>query len=172
MEKITTLTDQDVGLRTKKEFVQKRERHAARAIVFKAGKVALLHARRDRYYKLPGGGVEDGEDILETLEREILEEVGAQIEVTDEVGIIIEKRAKNGLLQTSHCYIGEKVGKLRKPKFTKSELAEGFEIVWANNIDDAIALVESAHPRSSGGKFMRTRDALLLRAARELILVK
>ncbi len=172
MKLLATLTDQSVGTNSTDVFVQQRERHAARAVVLMDGKVALLHAKRDDYYKLAGGGVEEGEDFKTALEREILEEVGATIKVTDELGIIVEQRAKDGLLQISHCYIGNQVGDLAEPNYTEKELAEGFEVVWADDINKAIKLVKNAARNTNGSKFMVARDLLFLETARDVLLGK
>jgi 8-oxo-dGTP pyrophosphatase MutT (NUDIX family) len=60
-------------------------RTAARAIVFDGEKVALIHIIEHGYYMLPGGGT-DGDDLQTGLAREILEELGCEVEITGEVG--------------------------------------------------------------------------------------
>lgn len=58
------------------------ERRAARAVIFDAaGKVALLHTERLGYWKLPGGGIEEGEDWQQALLREALEEIGYPVKL-------------------------------------------------------------------------------------------
>jgi 8-oxo-dGTP pyrophosphatase MutT (NUDIX family) len=144
-------------------------REAARAIVVDAsGQVALLWVGKHGYHKLPGGGVEDGEDIAQALEREILEEIGCHAEVADELGQIVEYRDKWGQKQTSYCYVAKQVGEKGEPDFTKEELDDGFEIVWAANLDDAINLLENDKPDNYVGMFIRTRDLQFLRAAKNL----
>jgi 8-oxo-dGTP diphosphatase len=143
-------------------------RHAARAVITdNDGKVALLHARQRDYYKLPGGGVEQNEDIQKALEREIIEEVGCHATVTGELGIVEEWRDFHELHQISHCFVTQLAGDKGTPGFTESEIEEGFEVVWAEDIDSAIGLVESIDISKADleVKFMTRRDAAILRVA-------
>ncbi len=87
-----------------------RTRQAARAILFDGQKIALLHVTKLNYHKLPGGGVESGEDIETALKRECLEEVGTEIEVGKEIGSIVEYRGQFNLVQTSHCLVVRVLG--------------------------------------------------------------
>ena len=54
------------------------ERHAARGIVTKGENILLLYTQRYHDYSLPGGGIDEGEDEIEGLIRELKEETGAQ----------------------------------------------------------------------------------------------
>lgn len=142
------------------------ERYAARAIVAdKNGRIALLHVGKYNYHKLPGGGVEPGENIERALERELLEEVGCQAEVTGELGEIIEYRDEWNQKQTSYCYLARQIGEAGQPDFTEKELSEGFAAVWTENVTDAIQLLEQDIPEDYGGKFIVTRDLTFLKAA-------
>ena len=51
-------------------------RPSVRGILTKDGKIAMMHSCKYDYYKLPGGGVEPGESLEETLVREVQEESG------------------------------------------------------------------------------------------------
>ena len=51
-------------------------RPSVRGIVIKDGKIALMHSLKYDYYKLPGGGIEEGEELEDTLIREVKEESG------------------------------------------------------------------------------------------------
>lgn len=144
------------------------KREAARAVVSdNAGKIALLRVGLYDYHKLPGGGVDDGEDIPTALERELLEEIGCKAEVTGEVGEITEYRDQFELEQISYCFVATQIGEKGEPDFTEKELREKFSIVWTDNIDSAIALLEQDKPTNYEGKFIQKRDLALLKAAKE-----
>ena len=56
-------------------------RPAAYAILVHQGKLLLLKMRQTGKYHLPGGGIQVGERMEETLKREVKEEAGIEIEV-------------------------------------------------------------------------------------------
>ncbi|MBP6917065.1 NUDIX domain-containing protein [Candidatus Saccharibacteria bacterium] len=145
-----------------------RNRKAARAVVFdNTGKIALLKVGLYKYHKLPGGGIEEGEDVQTALERELLEEIGCKAEVTSEIGEIIEYRDQFELKQTSYCFIAKQIGIKGEPNFTEKELREQFSIVWVSDIHAAISLLEQDLPTNYEGKFIQRRDLTSLKTARD-----
>lgn len=147
-----------------------RERHAARAVLFdKDGRVALLYAAKQGYYKLPGGGVEENEDIQAALARELLEEVGAQARVIGEMGRVEEWRVltEGNLHQISDAYEAEVIGDVGEPDFTEGEIAEGFRVEWVDTVNRAIELVENALNHSDPRvRSMAMRDSAILRSGK------
>jgi ADP-ribose pyrophosphatase YjhB (NUDIX family) len=173
MNTILTLTDQDfVPDAPAGDRDSYWHRYAARAVVTDDdGAVAIMHAKVNGYYKLPGGGIDEGEEVLDALHREIREEVGVKIRVTGEIGIVEEHRDFIPMNQTSYAYLATVDGKKGQPDYTEEELAAGFEIVWAQDIDAAIALIDiSTDPHDvRGNVFMQRRDLVILQTAKKLL---
>ena len=102
-------------------------RQAARAVVFdRDGRVALLNVSKKNYHKLPGGGIEAGESVLDALKRECREEIGCEIEVMGEIGEIVEYLKMFNINQTSFCYMAKLVGEKGEPAFMPDEIEDGF----------------------------------------------
>ena len=127
MEHIKTINLENVSENETKSY---KIREAARAVVFDTnGLVALLHATKNFYYKLPGGGMEKGETMEEALDRECVEEIGCHCKITRELGITTEYCKQFELVKISYCYLAEIVGEKGNPKLEASEIEEGFETV-------------------------------------------
>lgn len=167
MERLLIIHDTDVGSDTP-DPAKYRERVAARAVVFdQDNNVALLHATVLNYHKLPGGGIDEGEDVIAALKRECLEEIGCKIENIVELGSIEEFRNKISLHQWSHCYTARVVGEKGTPHLEEDEVAEGFETVWMP-LTDAIKTLESElNSDVYLARFMTRRDLTFLKAAHE-----
>jgi 8-oxo-dGTP pyrophosphatase MutT (NUDIX family) len=147
-------------------------REAARAVVLdEDGNIALLYASLKKYYKLPGGGLENAEDKLIGLQRECREEIGCDIEVMGEIGRVVEYRKMFNLKQISYCYFAHVKGSKGIPEFTESELQDGFEIVWLPYRDALTSVSENLTDDKEGKLYIIPRDTALLKAA-EAFLVK
>lgn len=138
-------------------------REASRAILFdNQNLIPLLFVSKLKLHKLPGGGIEVGETRKQALIREIKEEAGCDIEITGEIGSIIEYRSKLNLKQTSYCYLG-KITTKGEPKLEPDEIEEGYETKWVT-LAQAINLIKNDHPTDYAGKFIVQRDLTFLKA--------
>ncbi len=148
-----------------------KEREAARAVMLDSnGQVYLLNVSKHGYHKLPGGGIDEDEEIKQALERELMEEVGCKAEIVAELGTVVEFRDYDdgGLKQTSYCYLAKQVGEQIDSALEEGELDEGMFEVKAKNIDEAITLLSNDKPDNLEGKFIQRRDITFLKAAKEV----
>jgi len=145
-------------------------RRAARAILLdNEGKVFLIHVALHGYHKLPGGGIKQDEEIEHALARELMEEVGCQAEIVDEVGEIVEYRDYEKMVQTSYCFIARQVGDKVSNSMEEDEIANGMTELKADSIDHAVQLMETDRPKNIGEEFMHRRDLKFLQKAQQLL---
>lgn len=111
-------------------------RRAARAIIIEEEKILVVRSRFG-YYKLPGGGVEEGESLTEALVREVAEETGyINCGINEEIGIVSEQRPdhtshENHFHMVSHHFLCELANKeTAAQSLIGYELEEGYEPVW------------------------------------------
>jgi 8-oxo-dGTP diphosphatase len=163
MKLIASLTDKDVGEKAVRvdKFV---DRKAVRAVIFdKEGKVAIMKVEKEGAYKIPGGGVDEGESLIDALKREVEEESGASIKNIKELGRIVEERTVYPLRQESFCYTADVVS-VGKTSFTKNEKNAGFSVLWMST-NDAIKAFESVVPNKYKAKFVSKREFIILKEA-------
>ena len=162
MELLKEIKDQEI------EEDNLKIREASRAVLFDENNlIPMLFVSKYNYHKLPGGGIDEGEDQETALVREVLEEVGSEIKINSELGKIIEVRSKFNLKQTSYCYLG-KITSKGKPNFTEKELSQSFKIVWLT-LSEAISNVENDQPENYEGSFIQKRDLTFLKKAQEML---
>ncbi len=143
-------------------------REASRAVLFDDNHlVPLIYVSKHNYHKLPGGGIEEGEDKIKALVREIHEEVGSEIEVKEEIGKIVEYRFEYRLKQTSYCYLGKVISK-GTSNYTQKEKERGFRLIWVPLIK-AIELVENDNVTEYSPSFIHKRDITFLKQALRII---
>ena len=87
-------------------------RPSVRGIIIRDGKIAMVHSLKYNYYKFPGGGIENGENHLEVLIREVREESGLVVipDTVREYGLVhrIQKGEKEDVfIQDNYYYLCE-----------------------------------------------------------------
>jgi len=169
MKQLVTIRPTDVGAASNPD-TSLRERQAARAVMLRQdGGVYLIHMKTRGYYKLPGGGIEEGEDPEAALHRELVEECGTDGTIIQEVGMVEEFREHHGLHQLSYCYLVRQKGGHVLPEYEQHEKNDGAELCIADSLEEAIRLVEEFVPTDDECRFMQRRDSVLLKEAERLL---
>lgn len=105
-------------------------RPSVRGIIIRDGRIAMMHSCRYDYYKLPGGGIEPGESLEETLVREVQEESGLVVKKDSirEFGYVkrVEKGKREDIFIQENFYF----------------LCEAEEALGQRNLDDYEAFEE------------------------------
>ena len=153
----STTTNGPRAIGVKAEGVQYVDRHAVR-IITKSDKdeIVIIYAKKGNYYKLPGGGVEKGEDHRIAGEREAMEETGCKVTLDRDCFAVTEEW-RNDLHQISYCYAARLVEDTGAIELTEDELVDGLQHEWIS-IRAAIEKMKASQATSELGRFIRERD--------------
>ena len=151
------------------------ERHAARGIVINGEDILLLYTKRYHDYSLPGGGIDEGEDEIEGLIRELKEETGAQgvRNVTafaryDEYRPWYKADA-DIIHMISHCYVCDIDDELGETALESHEVHNGMIPRWMN-IYEAIAHNEDVIANSDKKGLSIERETFMLKVIAERLM--
>ncbi|MEZ8824763.1 NUDIX hydrolase [Vibrio sp. 10N.261.55.A7] len=151
------------------------KRNAARSIVVSGEDILLLYTERYHDYTIPGGGIDEGEDIIAGMVRELEEETGAQnIRGIKPFGIVEEfrpwyKNNANVMHMISYCYTCKIDRVLGETNYEDYEVKNGMKAVWIN-IHEAIAHNEKTMAESDKKGMSIERETYLLHlVAKELL---
>lgn len=143
-------------------------RNAARAIVLDGEDILLLYTERYHDYTIPGGGLDEGEEVIAGMVRELKEETGAEsIRDIEPFGIYEEFRPwhKNNadvVHMISYCYTCKVDRELGDTAHEHHEVQNGMEPVWMN-IYEAIAHNERTMAESPKKGMSIERETFLLK---------
>lgn len=143
-------------------------RPATRAIITSQSRILLLYTQRYDDYSLPGGGVDEGESLIDALVREVKEETGART-VTNVIpfGVYEEyqrwhKPDYDTVHIVSHCYVCDICGEFDEPEMEHYEVSNGMQPQWIE-ISQAIAHNEAVLANSDKQGQSLLRETRLLR---------
>ncbi len=117
-------------------------REAVRAIIIRDGLVLLMFSEKDQMYGTPGGGITLNESKLDTLYRELLEEVGAKsVKIIEYLGYTEEIRESRSLkgkvLKINSYYYQVDVLQFVSANLEEHEEEMGLKPRWVG-VDEAI----------------------------------
>ena len=142
----------------------KAPRLTARAIVKNQdGLYAVMYAHKFNLYSLPGGGVEDGEDVLTALRREIYEETGCVCDEVKELGIVAENRACLDYTQINYYYVVTTTHQPGENHLTESEQASRTVVQW-HPFEEMVRLINEQEFDRVQAKYLKARDVAALKA--------
>lgn len=169
MNCIRVLVDEDFGLKSIK-FNNPRIRKGARGIIINSdGKIAVFNKANKNEYKLPGGGIDEGENPEVAFKREALEETGCDIEIIKSLGTIEEHKSLDNFKQTSYVFVAKVINDRHELNLTQKEKDEGAQLLWVEDTE-ALKLItdcydnlkESKYENIYHSRFIALRDRCIL----------
>lgn len=140
----------------------KAPRITARAIVKNQdGLYAVMYADKFKLHSLPGGGVEDGEDVLTALRREVYEETGCICDEIQELGIVAENRASLDYTQINYYFEVTTTHTPGENHLTEAEQDSRTVVNWVS-FDELVQLINEQDFDRVQGKYLKARDVAAL----------
>lgn len=137
-------------------------RKKSRAILINSdGKIAIMYEKESRFYALPGGGIEYGEDEESALVREIAEETGCVCDSIEPLGIVHENRFHADTTHVSYFFVVHTKTHEAIPYLTEEEVALGTTLKWCS-IDEALQLIQKNEINTKQKRFLQARDLVAL----------
>lgn len=162
-QKIAEITDADFGFATPKEKTDKT-RFCVRLLMSNdKGEFCVIKSEKYGYMQLPGGGIDEGENITDALRRETKEETGFLIEDINPIGYTLEKRED---IRNTHDFdqdisyvFSASPDKEVGTNYMDDEIAEGFKPIWIK-LENFIAEQQNNEGKieSYSGCFSNRRD--------------
>lgn len=170
MNIIIEITDEMFGKKSV-PFCNPRIRYGARGIVVRQdGLIAIFNKKIKNEYKLPGGGIEKGEEPEEAFKREVLEETGCEVNEINFLGITKELKSLDNFQQISYVFTSKVTKNINELQLTQKEKDEGGQLVWVTK-EEALEKIINCTKDLKGSdyeniyhsKFINYRDREILK---------
>jgi 8-oxo-dGTP pyrophosphatase MutT (NUDIX family) len=144
---------------------------AARAVIVDDDNlIALIDVREGEYYKIPGGGIEDGESEEVAVKREALEEAGCRIEILKRIGeqqFTDDNPEYGETIHHSVCFLAQKIGEQNDTNFDDWERSNNMKLIWVS-FSEAIELFSKVNTSDYFGSQINKRDFEFVLKAQKL----
>ncbi len=149
MKKFITLTDSDIFPDKESSSVSEwKDRKTVKVILTTdEDRIALVTNSIHGLYLLPGGGVDEGEEVFTAANRECQEEIGYTIINPEVFGYSEEWRARNGLRYDTVCVTASLGIKINKDLRTEDEKKNELKVEWFSITEDSKILKEQVTRR-------------------------
>lgn len=139
-------------------------RYGSRGILLdEKNEIAMEFMSQNGCYKLPGGGIELGENETEAFVREIQEEIGCKCEILGQLGTTEEHKSRTNFCQFSFVYYARKTSGFSEVHLTDAEKELGIEIKWMTLEEAARVMAESLEKAEDRKmKFIMMRDKTIV----------
>ena len=170
MNIIAEITDETFGIKSI-PFSNPRIRYGARGIIEREdGLIAIFNKTKKNEYKLPGGGIDEGETPEQAFKREVLEETGCKIDNIEFLGLTKELKSNDNFQQTSYVFKAKVVERAETLNLTEKEKAEGGRLLWLTKEDALQKVINCANNLKASeyeniyhSKFINYRDMQILK---------
>jgi ADP-ribose pyrophosphatase YjhB (NUDIX family) len=170
MRRLVRITDSDF-FGGAPAYLDSVSRYGARGVLLDGrSNVGMMYMSASDLFKLPGGGVDKGEDPRDAFVREILEETGFEAEIMHELGWAEEHKIRNRFMQYSYCYLARALRNTGKTMLSANERKLGMTIAWLTPSEASEAMRNAVLRTDDYSKrFMLMRDRAILEHAMKLI---
>lgn len=174
MKQIATLHEKDIyPQKQSDENIEYSDRITGKAIILDTeNNIALVGNKLNEFLLLPGGGIDDGENIETGIMRECLEETGYAVSILDEVGCVDDYRPRDKKHCISYCYTARVIGDKGNTNHTENEAGIGMYTKWVT-LEEAFGIfnkqkreLESGNVTFYNTGFNIVRDLLFLEEAK------
>ncbi|MCL2405251.1 MAG: NUDIX hydrolase [Defluviitaleaceae bacterium] len=160
MKQLLSITDKDIN--GSDELSTRKPRVAVGIVLFDENKhIALSHIGIWDLHMLPGGGVDEGEDLISAVRREAWEETGCRCEIIAELGKTYQNSMKENFVQEKYHYLAHVVGEKGELHLEEYEIESKTTVRWYP-IEQAYNLISKKNSRDILHEFLKRRDTAVL----------
>ena len=176
IKSLMTLRDEDVFPNKNIPLITEWiDRPTGKVVLFNyRKKIALVGNKVNNFVLLPGGGVEESENIVEGTLRECQEETGCIIKITHELGITDDYRSRDSRHAINYGFIGEVLSH-GEQNLMHNEKDIGLHVIWVS-LKEASKIFKKQEIELKEGRvdyyntgFNILRDRFFIESASELL---